>query len=443
MNTKPTDPSYKDSPEYLSWGRVKKPRHFVFTPAWKEQILTHLNPEQPLLAYGKGRSYGDLCLNPDKALIDMSRLDHLIAFDTSSGILHCEAGLTMGGIIQLALPQGYFIPVSPGTKFVTLGGAIASDVHGKNHHVNGTIGSHIESIELLRTDGQLLHCSLKENTELFKATIGGMGLTGIILSAKIRLMKAPPFFETENIKFANLSEFFALNEESEKGFDYTVAWVDCTAKGERLGRGIYMRGNHVACAEEIPTPSEKVGVPFQMPNWLLNSHTVKAFNELYYHKQLGKVQKGIQNYDAFFYPLDSVSNWNRIYGNRGFYQYQFVIPRENREGLKEVFELISKSGLASFLAVLKTFGDVPSPGMMSFPKPGFTLALDFCNRDETTNKLFSELDRIIKDCDGRLYSAKDSHMEATFFRDSYENFETFLKHLDPNISSAFWRRINP
>ena len=436
---------FQKNSNYLSWGRVTKPDQKVYVPGWRTEVissLSHLEDSSSLLTFGKGRSYGDLCLNPNGHLIDMSGLDNVLNFDDSLGILHCESGLTIGDIIKIAIPRGFFIPVSPGTKFVTIGGAIASDVHGKNHHVAGTLGSHIEEIELLRSTGEIIVCHPNQNQDLFNATIGGMGLTGIILSAKIKLMKAKPYFDTENIRFENLDEFIEINADSEPRFDYTVAWVDCTASGKQLGRGIYMRGNHSVLEKPNPEPKQKISIPIDFPNWALNNTTVKLFNELYFRKQFQKHSYQSQGYDAFFYPLDSISNWNKIYGKRGFYQYQFVIPKDSKEVLKTVFQLISKSGLASFLAVLKTFGDKVSPGLMSFPSPGFTLALDFCNKGKKTDQLFEQLDELIMKEGGRLYPAKDSHMSQKFFETAYPNLSEFKKHLDPKISSGFWRRTN-
>ena len=445
MTEKPTsESSAKRVESYMSWGRVLRPKHHVETPLWSSQIrdcLENSGGSGSVLCFGKGRSYGDLCINDQASLIDMSHLDNFVSLDTDTGILRCEAGVTLGSILEVIVPKGLFIPVSPGTKFVTLGGAIASDVHGKNHHVAGNLGNHILSFDLLRSDGTLLTCTPTENEEMFRATIGGMGLTGIILNATIQLKKTSAYFDVELIKFANLKEFFHLNDESEQNFDYTVAWVDCISKGDSLGRGIYMRGNHSSKQKPFPRPKTKALVPFDFPNLALNPLSISLFNHLYYGKQRQKKISTVQNYDSFFYPLDSINHWNRIYGKRGFFQYQFVIGKDQQETLENIFKEITNAGLGSFLAVLKTFGSIKSPGLMSFPKEGYTLALDFANQKEATKRLFTTLDSIIRGCGGRLYPAKDAHMSADFFKESYPEFERFTQSIDPKFSSSFWRRV--
>ncbi len=427
---------------YQSWGRFFHYSHSVIQPAWIQDVIESLknNRNQILLPYGLGRSYGDSCLNQDQTLMDMKSLNRFVSFNRETGHMRCEAGVTLGDILDLAIPHGWFLPVSPGTKYVTLGGAVANDVHGKNHHVRGTIGNHITAIKLLRTDGTI-H-DLTPEMPLFKATVAGLGLTGIMLEIELKLIKEMPWFDTENIKFGGLDEFFQISDESDLSHEYTVAWVDCVSTGKNLGRGIFMRGNH-SKDPSLPHKSvkPKLMVPFNFPEAALSKPTIQVFNQLFYHKQISKSMVSTVHYDPFFYPLDKVHDWNKIYGKRGFFQYQFVIPSSEKNALREIFSRIARSGMSSFLAVLKKFGDVPSPGILSFPEPGYTLALDFANMGPKTDKLFQILDRIVDDAGGKLYPAKDSKMDPRQFKNYYPEFEDFKQWMDPNISSSFIRRV--
>jgi len=427
--------------DYQSWGRFFKFNHVVEKPAWVNETVGLIqNNDQTILPYGLGRSYGDSCLNDGCRLLDMSGLSRFICFDRERGLLRCEAGVTLEQILNLVIPAGWFLPVSPGTKFVTLAGAVANDVHGKNHHAKGTIGRYITWMKLLRTDGTIHE--LKPGDGLYCATIGGLGLTGIILELELSLIKELSWFDTENIKFSGLDEFFQISDESDRTHEYTVAWVDCVSTGADLGRGIFMRGNH-SKDENLPLKiaKQKMVVPFDFPSFALSNLTVKAFNTLYYNRQISKNLFSTVHYDPFFYPLDMVHGWNRIYGKRGFFQYQFVIPTSEKMALREIFSRIARSGLGSFLAVLKKFGDMPSPGLLSFPTPGYTLALDFANQGQETDKLFSVIDRIVDDTGGRLYAAKDSKMSARQFQEYYPQFQSFKQWMDPGISSSFIRRV--
>lgn len=427
--------------DYESWGRYFKFSHEVAKPAWvNDAIAMAQSNDKLLLPYGLGRSYGDSCLNDGHHLLDMTGLGRFIRFDREKGLLRCEAGVTLEQILQLVIPLGWFLPVSPGTKFVTLGGAVANDVHGKNHHARGTIGRHITWMKLLRTDGSIQE--LTPGNPLFNATIGGLGLTGIILELELSLIKELSWFDTENIKFSGLDEFFQISDESDRTHEYTVAWVDCVSTGADLGRGIFMRGNH---SKDSGLPmkhaKQRLVVPFNFPSFALSNLTVKAFNTLYYNRQISKNLHATVHYDPFFYPLDMVHDWNKIYGKRGFFQYQFVIPPSEKVALREIFSRIARSGLGSFLAVLKKFGDISSPGLLSFPAPGYTLALDFANNGQETAKLFAVIDRIVDDCGGRLYPAKDSKMSARQFHEYYPQFQSFKQWMDPGLSSSFIRRV--
>ena len=429
---------------FQSWGRYPKAEHEVRCVRWTDAALPD-SGDKSVLPYGLGRSYGDSCLNDGHTLVETSGLSRFIAFDKSKGLLCCEAGVTLDEILKLIVPEGWFLPTTPGTKYITLGGAIANDIHGKNHHVAGTFGCHVKAFEILRSDGQRIRCTTRSNADLFKATVGGLGLTGLITWAEIRLKKIHnAWIETESIKFEGIEEFLELSKESDKDWEYTVSWIDCVAKGSAMGRGIFMRGNHSPAS----VLSRKVHVeprfktPFDCPSGLLNPFSIKAFNTLYYKKQRSKKASSRVHYDSFFYPLDSINDWNRIYGNRGFFQYQFVVPfRDGQATTEKILEKISGSKQGSFLAVIKTFGAKKSPGMLSFPQPGITLALDFPNRGESTLKLFNELDEIVESAGGLLYPAKDARMSPKFFQKAYPNWEEFFSFVDPKFSSSFWRRV--
>jgi FAD/FMN-containing dehydrogenase len=297
---------------------------------------------------------------------------------------------------------------------------------------------------LLRSDGSRLVCSPDENEELYRATIGGLGLTGVVTWAELQLTRINnPLIEMESIRFRNLDEFFELNAASERDYRYTVAWVDVLARGDKLGRGLYLRGNNAAPAiEDLPRLrwTSRISVPVDAPGWSVNPLTVRAFNFAYYRKQLRKVQAGLVPYEPFFYPLDAVAKWNRVYGKRGFFQYQCVVPA-GTDTMRRILEVIAASKEASPLVVLKTFGDLPSPGMLSFPRAGVTLALDFPNRGERTFRLFEELDALVADAGGALYPAKDARMPPEMFRRSFPNWQDFARHVDPRFSSSFWRRV--
>ena len=397
-----------------------------------------------LLPYGNGRSYGDSCLNAGGAILKSRSLDRFIDFDANNGVLICEAGVLLSEILSLVVPQGWFLPVTPGTRFVTVGGAIANDVHGKNHHVSGTFGCHLRRFELLRSDGQRLICSLENHENLFAATIGGLGLTGFITWAELQLRRIrSPWINAETIRYESLDEFLALCDESDQDYEYTVSWVDCAGKGKRLGRGLFTRGNHApARAKSDQYASKTRTFPFVPPISMVNSWTLKAFNTAYYHKQIPRQTQLTQHYEPFFYPLDGLLEWNRMYGPSGFYQYQCVIPtQDGKEVVKELLHEIADSGMGSFLAVLKVCGNINSPGMLSFPLPGLSLALDFPNRGEKSHRLFQRMDTLVSAAGGRLYPAKDGRMPGGLFRSSYPRWHEFSNYIDPHFSSSFWRRV--
>ena len=434
--------------EPQSWGRYPKVKHTGVLPVyWQSDLPDLKDVSTSVLPHAYGRSYGDSCLNEHGIALDTRHLNRFISFDAETGLLCCEAGVSLAEILAVMVPRGWFLPVTPGTKFVSVGGAIANDIHGKNHHSSGTFGCHVTRLKLLRSDGCCLVCSPTENPELFAATIGGLGLTGLILWAEFQMKRiANPYIDTDHIRFNSLEEFFELSAESDKDFEYTVSWVDLLIGGEALCRGIFMRGNHNQLPELAKKPLKKrlpLAVPFDLPQFVLNTLTVKGFNELYYHVQIPKHVHKIISYDPFFYPLDSIYKWNRLYGRRGFLQYQFVVPFEGgREAMREILGRIRRSGAGSFLTVLKEFGTVPSPGMLSFPRPGLTLALDFAYAGVKTLRLLEELDAIVRQYDGAVYPAKDARMSAESFQQFYPRWEEFAQYIDPHFSSSFWRRVS-
>lgn len=399
-----------------------------------------------MLPYGNGRSYGDSCLNDMGNLLHMRLLDRFIAFDRNTGMLECEAGILFSEILKLVVPHGWFLPVTPGTQFVTLGGAIANDVHGKNHHRAGCLGNHVLELELLRSDGERMVCSPDQHTEWFKATIGGLGLTGAIVRASIQLRRvAGPWMRTETHRFDNLARFFDLSRESEREFEYTVAWIDCAAKGNSLGRGVFTRANHhnLPAPEDRPSPPKRHWrMPVTPPVSLVNRLSLRAFNTLYFRRQPEHALASTTHYEPYFYPLDGIQDWNRMYGPRGFLQYQCVVPPGDAEArIAELLGIIAKSGTGSFLAVLKQFGSVQSPGLLSFPRPGTTLALDFPNSGPQTMALLERLDEIVSSVGGAVYPAKDARMSGKHFRQYFGQWEKFQPFIDPRFSSSFWRRV--
>ncbi|MCB1735479.1 MAG: FAD-binding oxidoreductase [Gammaproteobacteria bacterium] len=426
-----------------SWNRIPRVAHSAEFD-WSNRFAALPEADTTLLAHGLGRSYGDVCLNEGGTLLRTRSMDHFIAFDRASGRLRAEAGVSLKDILDLVIPQGWFLPVTPGTRFVTLGGAIANDVHGKNHHVMGNFGHHVTDLELLRSDGRRLHCNREQNADWLYATIGGLGLTGLITWAEIQLVPiSNPFMITENIRFRNLDGFWEQDAAVDAGWPYTVSWVDCAATGKQRGRGVFMVGQHAPVQPDLPSWKERAPTfPIDPPMSFINGVSLRAFNFAYYHRSLPKGVT-LQHHVPFFYPLDGLLEWNRIYGRRGFYQYQCVLPPEaSREGIDALLQRIAASRTGSFLAVLKMFGDIPSLGMMSFPRAGATLALDFPNLGDRTHALFAELDAVVRDCGGRLYPAKDARMSTEMFRLSCPRWQEFSAFIDPRFSSSFWRRVN-
>ncbi|PZR03202.1 MAG: FAD-linked oxidase [Flavobacterium psychrophilum] len=401
-------------------------------------------PEASYIARGNGRCYGDSSLQSH--IISTLKYDKILEFDAKEGIIKCQSGITFSTLIDFLIPRGLFLPVTPGTKFITVGGAIASDIHGKNHHVEGSFQNHIIHIEVLLASGDIIECSREKESDLFMATCGGMGLTGIILSAKFRLKKIETaLIKQVSIKARNLDHIFDLFEEF-KSTTYSVAWIDCLQGGDKLGRSLLMVGEH-ATKQELgsdeslrnPNGKLKLSIPFNFPNIVLNKITIKIFNFLFYHKQIAARKESYVNFDKFFYPLDFINSWNRMYGNRGFVQYQFVLPIENsKEGLRKILSEINNQGMGSFLAVLKLFGNYE--GLISFPMQGYTLALDFPIR-KGLFEFLDRLDQIVVDCGGRIYLTKDARMDKKVFEKGYPNLERFkniVKKFNPDLK---WRSV--
>lgn len=431
-----------ERPAFESWGRYPKLQAHVVPLHWTTDFPLPQPPQNRQLPVGLGRSYGDVCLLQDGTLLATPGMDRLLHFDPATGVLRCEAGASLAQILDFAVPRGFFLPVTPGTKYVTVGGAIANDIHGKNHHVAGTFGRHVLRFELVRSDGTRFVCSPVENPAWFAATIGGMGLTGLIAWAEIRLRPiVSRVIDYRGVKFHGLAEFVQLSRAASS--EYSVAWIDCVSTGKNFARGIFMEGDHAPVPGSLKRSREpKLVFPVDLPAFALNRYSMAAFNALYYHRQWGEQKTGPVDYEPFFYPLDAVLKWNRMYGRAGLLQFQCVLPWEADErGILEVLKTITASGLASFLAVIKVFGDVPSPGMMSFPAPGITLALDFPVRRRVSFGLLDRLARITLEHGGRMYSAKDARMTAEQFQAFYPQWREFSRYVDPGFDSAFWQRV--
>lgn len=387
--------------------------------------------EGSLIARGNGRAYGDSALS-NLNTVDMRSFNRMLKFDPTTGQLVAEAGVLLQDVIATLLPQGWFPSVTPGTKFVTIGGMIASDVHGKNHHKDGSFGAFVDWIDVLGLDGKISRCSPDEKADLFAWTLGGMGLTGVIVRAAFRLRRvATGWIRQRTIPTVDLAATMAAFEEHQEA-TYSVAWIDCLSTDAALGRSVVTIGEH-ATLDELPddrrgspfvTPlRRRLTVPLDAPAFLLNRRNVRAFNALYYRAGLKRAGDSLTDWDSYFYPLDAVLGWNRIYGRRGFAQFQCALPlATSREGLGQMLTTISAAGKGSFLAVLKRLG--PQAAGLSFPMEGYTLALDF-PANPATLALMTELDRIAVAHQGRFYLAKDSRMTPTTLRRSDPRVETF------------------
>ncbi len=420
-----------------SWGRLAAPaQRVVSSERWRE------TPGQ-LLAFGNGRSYGDSCHNSAGSLIETRRRDRILSFDPATGIMRCEPSVMLTEIIATGARHGYFIPVTPGTRFVTIAGAVANDVHGKNHHLRGTIGCHVKAIGLERSDAGELHCTSGENPELFSATIGGMGLTGLITYVDLALARVPSLRISETRhRFQRLSEFFILSAENDAAYEFSVAWIDQLAKGSSFGRGILLLGNFSEEGGYDAEPAKPLfRVPLTPPVSLLNRLSLTAFNALYYWRA-GEPRTGASvPWDSFFYPLDRIGGWNRLYGPKGLMQHQSVVPVDGgEEKVAALLACAARHRQGSFLTVLKKFGDIGSPGLLSFPRSGYTLTLDFPFLGEPTLRLLADLDRIAVEAGGAVNPYKDARMSAATFAASFPNWAQLERLRDPRFMSDFWAR---
>ncbi|MCA1902640.1 MAG: FAD-binding oxidoreductase [Candidatus Hydrogenedens sp.] len=436
------------------WGRYAYQESYVFRPEqWRAMNAILKDMRIPdILARGLGRSYGDTAMNEGGAIMNMLRLNRFLSWQEEEGILECEAGVSLREILDVFLPRGWMPHVCPGTKFVTVGGAIANDIHGKNHHEEGSFGNHVISFELLSADGNILQCSRTENADLFWATIGGIGLTGIIRTAKIRLKKVKTaYFHVDYYQAKNLDDLLDKMKEYDKKYPYTVAWLDCLAQKENMGRGVLM-GGKIAEVEDLPPrwrnspliqkKKMDITVPWDAPTWILSQRTVGIFNSWYY--DLNKTRYEIVPLEKFFFPLDRILEWNRMYGKTGFIQYQVVFPGDEVKGLKVLLEQLVSSQRSSFMTVLKRFG-AGNEGLLSFPTEGYTLALDIPNHAGLAC-FVEDLNCITLRYGGRLYLAKDQLMNESMFKETYPRWEEFTKikeKIDPNIhySSTMARRL--
>jgi len=434
-----------------NWGNYPVIESDEKTFSFPDQLTDTLLQVDGVIARGNGRCYGDASLA--KHTISTLKYDKILSFDTTNGIFECQSGITLDKVLEVIVPQGWFLPVTPGTKFITVGGAVASDVHGKNHHVDGAFSAHVMEMDVVLSSGEAITCSANKNSDLFWATCGGMGLTGVITRVKFDLKKIETsFIKQKQVKAKNLEEVIRLFDEY-KHYTYSVAWIDCLKKGSSFGRSILILGEHAKVEDlnekrkqdPLQLPKKKqITFPFNLPAFVLNKFTVKAFNFLYYSKNTRREINNVVSYEPFFYPLDAILHWNRGYGKPGFVQYQFVLPLESKKGLVEILKRISDAGLGSFLAVLKVFGK--QDDLISFPTEGYTLALDFPVRKGLFSFL-DELDKLVLDYGGRIYLSKDARMKPEVFWTSYPNATKFMeivKKYNPSykINSIQAERLN-
>ncbi len=416
--------------EIANWGNYPAIESDEKTFSYTEEAKQYVALNNGFIPRGNGRCYGDASLA--NATISTLKYNKILSFDTDKGYFECQAGLTLDKILEVIVPKGWFLPVTPGTKFITVGGAVASDVHGKNHHTDGSFSNHIAEMDVLLPDGNILTCSANTHSDLFWATCGGMGLTGLVTRVKFDLKKIETkYIRQKQLKAKNLEEVISFFEQY-KDYTYSMAWIDCLTKGKNFGRSILMVGEH-ATLNELSEKQKKdplvlpkklqLTFPFNLPSWVLNSFTVKVFNFLYYGKNFKREINNIVPYEPFFYPLDAIHHWNRGYGKKGFVQYQFVLPLESKQGLIEILQRISSKGLGSFLAVLKVFGK--QDDMISFPMEGYTLALDFPVR-KGLFEFLDELDEIVLKYKGRLYMSKDARMKTAILEKGYPYFPEFI-----------------
>jgi len=429
------------------WGIFPKINGILSKESDKTKLQERLKSHLTIIPYGNGRSYGDSALN--EFMVQYEGKKHSIGLNIKTGIVDVNAGVQLGELIEYSIQYGWFLPVVPGTKFVTIGGAIAADVHGKNHHIDGCFSQHIISIDIMLADGEIIHCTINKTPELFKATCGGMGLTGVILNAKIKMVPIQSkLIEQISYKAKNIEELFSHFQKYDSK-RYSVSWIDCTAKGNKLGRGILITGDFMAkgnLPEINGAKNTHISIPYFLPSWIINKFTLKIFNTFYYTiSNLNDKKKVNIDYNSFFFPLDSILNWNRLYGRKGFLQYQFVLPiKHSPIGIQKILTKISQSGQGSPLAVLKLFGP-ENENYLSFPMKGYTLALDFKNQPKLF-PLLNELDKIVIEYGGKIYLAKDARINEYVFKKGYKHIDKFIQYrkqhkMDEKFKSLQSRRI--
>lgn len=416
--------------EIANWGNYPALETDERSFSFIDELQQYVQATEGFIPRGNGRCYGDASLAGKT--VSTLKFDKILSFDTVNGIFECQSGVTLDQVLEVIVPKGWFLPVTPGTKFITVGGAVASDVHGKNHHVDGCFSHHVLDMDVMLASGEMLTCSPHQHPDLFDATCGGMGLTGIITRVKFDLKKIETaYISQKQVKAENLEEIIRLFDEY-KHYTYSVAWIDCLKKGKNFGRSILILGEHAPLDQlsekqkkyKLGLPAKKqITFPFNLPSWVLNAFTVKAFNFLYYGKNLKKEINNVVPYEPFFYPLDAILHWNRGYGKSGFVQYQFVLPMNAKQGLIEILQRISDKGLGSFLAVLKIFGKQET--LIGFPMEGYTLALDFPVR-KGLFEFLDELDKIVLQYGGRLYMSKDARMKPEIMQAGYPQLQRFM-----------------
>lgn len=427
------------------WGRCAAASSRVARPERQSELDRVLaDAGASLVARGSGKAYGDAAQNGGADVANMLRLDRLLAFDAATGVLECEAGVTFRTLLDIFVPKGFVPPVSPGTSYATVGGALAADVHGKNHDRHGSFGDHVLWFDLLCADGQTRRVLPDAHGDLFAATIGGMGLTGIVRRLAFRLLPGTGNVRVETQRIDDLDAFFAAFEAARATATFSVGWIDALARGRKLGRGVFETAEFAPAASAAPV-SKTVPIPFDFPPFALSRISVGAFNELYWRRAPAAKRSTVRPLDAFFYPLDRLSDWNRLYGKRGFFQFQSVVPDVTAfSATRKMLEAVSAVGTASFLAVLKTLGG-PGRGLLSFPLRGVTLALDVPNAPGAA-ALMAELERLALDAGGRVYLAKDALQAPATFRAGYPKlaaFEECLRRWDPQrrFASDLSRRL--
>tara|TARA_B110000483_G_C18170664_1_gene533135 strand:+ start:421 stop:1734 length:1314 start_codon:yes stop_codon:yes gene_type:complete len=429
----------------LSWGRSKHQISKVFKPNNKNEIIDFLSKrkEKSFLSIGLMRSYGDSCLNKNGSLIDMSNINQVKEFDKKNGIIRVQSGISLDDLLKFIVPHGWYIQTSPGTKFVTVAGAICNDIHGKNHHKFGSFCNSINKIMILRSSGEVIDITEKEDP-LFKATSGGLGLTGIILEVEIQLTKiSSSYLDVETIPFNNLEEFFKLERESVNDYEFTVSWIDLTNKGTSFSKGIFQRANWKKDSIFKKHTSSMLKVPFSLGINLVQESLIKIFNKVYFLIALKRKSSQKIHYSSFFYPLDFLGGWNKLYGRKGFCQYQLVFPPDvSLAGLNEIFESLKRNKFMPRLCVLKTFGSIKSHGYLSFPMEGTTLTMDFPYQENKVKKLFSEFSLIVSKFNGKIYPAKDINIDKQNFKKYFKDIDMLSKFKDPNIESDFWKRVS-